>query len=71
MMKNREGNAVPIRNDLADDLWKWLADKLARLQGRALAMHSPIPARLPHNTPVFKVPEQQLKILTKPRFASR
>ena len=33
--KNREGNAVPIRADLADDLRAWLADKLADArQGR-------------------------------------
>jgi hypothetical protein len=31
--KNREGNAIPIRDDLAADLGVWLDDKLTRLQG--------------------------------------
>ncbi len=33
--KNREGNSVPIRADLAADLKQWLADKLADIQAEA------------------------------------
>jgi hypothetical protein len=35
--KNREGNNIPLRDDLAADLRDWLADKLNRLQKKALA----------------------------------
>ena len=34
--KNREGNAIPLRDDIADDLRQWLDDKLERLQADAL-----------------------------------
>jgi integrase len=33
--KNRQGNDIPLREDLAADLRAWLADKLARLQEEA------------------------------------
>ena len=54
--KNREGNDIIIRADLADDLRAWLADKLAALQAEALGRGEPIPARLPGDTSVFDVP---------------
>jgi integrase len=63
--KNREGNTVPIRDDLADDLRQWLADKLAYLQAEALRTGAPIPARLPPDTPVFRVPHKLCKILNR------
>jgi integrase len=63
--KNREGNAVPIRDDLAVDLRDWLADKLTRMQTEALATGAPIPARLPPDTPVFDVPHKLSKILNR------
>jgi integrase len=63
--KSREGNAVPIRADLADDLRQWLADKLARLQAEALRTGAPIPARLPADTPLFDVPHKLCKILNR------
>ena len=44
--KNREGNAVPIRDDLAADLRGWLADALAAMQADARAAGRPIPTRL-------------------------
>ena len=49
--KNREGNGVVIRADLADDLKHWLADKLAALQAEARRRGEPIPARLPGDAP--------------------
>jgi integrase len=63
--KNREGNAVPIRHDLADDLRRWLADKLAGLQAEALRIGAPIPARLPADAPIFDVPHKLSKILDR------
>jgi integrase len=63
--KNGEGNALPIRADLAAALRGWLADKLSRLQGEARARSEPIPARLPAGTPVFDVPHKLCKILNR------
>ena len=63
--KNREGNEIPLRDDLAADLRGWLADKLTWLQEEALASGGPIPARLPPDTPVFDVPEKLCKILNR------
>jgi integrase len=63
--KNREGNCLAIRPDLADDLRHWLADKLARLQAEARSKGEPIPLRLPADTLVFEVPDKLCKILTR------
>src|SRR5947209_8506593 len=54
--KNREGNEIPLRDDLAADLREWLADKLRRVQEGARRLGEPVPARLPPDTPVFDVP---------------
>jgi integrase len=52
--KNREGNAVPIRADLADDLRTWLAGRLAKLQDDArFQSFASIPSYLPPDTPLF------------------
>jgi integrase len=61
--KNREGNSLPLRGDLAKELGQWLADKLRKLQADALESGAPIPARLPPDTPVFNVPRHLAKIL--------
>src|SRR5207249_4264569 len=45
--KNRQGNDIPLRDDLAADLRAWLADKLDRLQQEALRTRAAIPSRLP------------------------
>ncbi len=63
--KNREGNDIALRDDLAADLRDWLADKLRRLQEEALATGAPIPARLPPDTPLFDVPHKLCKILNR------
>jgi integrase len=63
--KSREGNVLPLRSDLAADLSDWLAGKLARLQAAAIAAGSPIPARLPPDTPLFDVPAALVKILDR------
>ena len=63
--KNREGNDIPLRDDLAADLRAWLADKLVRLQDEARAKGKPIPARLPPDTQVFTVPAGLVRILNR------
>lgn len=63
--KNREGNAVPIRDDLAADLRAWLDEKLAACQAEARAAGGPIPLRLPADTAVFTVPDKLRLILDR------
>ena len=63
--KNREGNAIALRDDLAADLRDWLDAKLRRLQEEALATGAPIPARLPADTPLFTVPKPLVRILNR------
>ena len=68
--KNREGNDIPLRDDLAADLRDWLADKLRRFQEEALTTGAPIPARLPPDTRLFNVPSQLVKILDRDLIAA-
>jgi integrase len=63
--KNREGNGVVIRADLAEDLKHWLAGKLAVLRAEARRRGEPIPARLPGSTPVFNVPTGLIRIFDR------
>jgi integrase len=63
--KNREGNDIPLRDDLAADLRGWLADKLHRLQDEARQAGGTIPARLPPDTRLFDVPDKLCKILNR------
>jgi integrase len=63
--KNREGNGVVIRPDLANDLRLWLADKLTDLQTEARRRGEPIPARLPSDSALFEVPDKLIKIFDR------
>jgi integrase len=63
--KNREGNDLILRGDLAADLRAWLAAKLDKLRADALVKGTPIPARLPPTTPLFDVPSGLLRILDR------
>jgi integrase len=63
--KSREGSDVPLRDDLAADLRGWLAEKLRDLQEEARRRGEPIPALLPSDTPVFRVPVKLVKILER------
>jgi integrase len=63
--KNREGNDIALRDDLAAELRDWLADKLRWLREEALVRGSPIPARLLPDTPLFDVPHKLCKILSR------
>ena len=72
--KNREGNSIPLRTDLAADLRQWLADKAKTAQeataGQVLRM--PMAGRapsegwsLPADTPVFRVSRDLVRILDR------
>ena len=63
--KNREGNSVPLRADLAADLRCWLADLLADAQERARAARKPIPVRLASKTRLLNVPTGLVRILNR------
>src|SRR5262249_13707449 len=63
--KSREGNDLPLRDDLAADLRDWLPDKLSRVQPKARQAGEPIPAGLPPDTPLFTVPIELVKILNR------
>jgi integrase len=63
--KNREGNDIPLRDDLAVDLRDWLAEKLRGLQAEARQAGASIPARLPPDTRLFDVPARLVKILDR------
>ncbi len=63
--KNREGNGVAIRADLAADLASWLDDKLRDVQAEARRRGEPIPARLPGDALVFVVADKLVRILDR------
>jgi integrase len=63
--KNRDGNEIPLRDDLAADLRVWLSDKLQRLQGEARRRGGPVPLLLPPAISVFEVPDKLCKILSR------
>jgi hypothetical protein len=63
--KNREGNCVVIRPDLAEDLRAWLADKLSSLHADAFRRAEPMPSRLPGDTPVFSIPDGLVRIFDR------
>jgi len=66
--KNREGNSIPLRADLAADLRQWLADKAKAAQeataGQVLRMPT-AGLTLPADTPVFHVPRDLVRILNR------
>jgi hypothetical protein len=63
--KNRQGNDIVIRDDLAADLRAWLTDKLAALQAEAHRRGEPIPSRLPGGIPVFAIPDGLVRIFDR------
>ena len=64
--KSRQGAEVPLRRDLAVDLKEnWLADKLEALRAEARASGTPIPVKLPAQTPLFDIPAGLLRILDR------
>ena len=63
--KNRQGNSIPLRADLAADLREWLDLKLHRERADALRTGQPVPTRLPAASPVFNVPAGLVRILDR------
>jgi integrase len=64
--KNRQGNTIPLRADLAADLRAWLADRLTALQDAARKrIGQAVPMRLPPETPLFNVPAGLVRILDR------
>ncbi len=63
--KNREGNSIPLRSDLATEISDWLRDELHRVQREACACGSQIPAALVPDQKVFTVPKGLRKILDR------
>jgi integrase len=63
--KSREGNEIPLRDDLAADLREWLFRKLEQHQDAARMKGEPIPVCLPAETRLFDVPEKLCKILNR------
>ena len=63
--KNREGNDIPLRDDLAADLRDWVADKLRWLQEAAGQKGFSKPAQLPPETRLFDVPSQLVRTLNR------
>ncbi len=68
--KSREGNAIAIRDDLADDLRNWLTDKLGAVQNAAREAGEPIPTRLPGEALLFDVPSGLVRILDRDLVAA-
>ena len=63
--KNRRGSEIPLRGDLADDLRRWLDNRLATMQRDASVCGGSIPARLPHNLTLFDIPTGLTRILDR------
>ena len=56
---------VPLKDELAADLCRWLADRLKRLRDDARASGDAIPAALPRDMPVLNVPDGLIRIFDK------
>jgi integrase len=54
--KSRRGAEIPVREDLANDLKEWIADRLRRRQAEAADRGEAIPASLSPSEPLLKVP---------------
>ena len=63
--KNRQGSRIMLRLELAADLRGWLADRLAATQDVARRRGEAIPAFLPADEPLFRVPSQLVRILDR------
>jgi len=68
--RNRQGSDIPLRDDLAQDIRSWLADKLKAMQDRARQAGEPIPMKLPSDTPLFYVPAGLIRIFDRDLVAA-
>jgi len=63
--KNRQGNSLPVRADLANELRDWLDVKRHEARTAALRSGTKVPTALPASTPVFDVPAGLVRILDR------
>ena len=76
--KNRQGNSLPLRTDLAEDLRKWLATLQNERHGAsdadggriALTFQRDAGDALPLDTPLFTVPKGLVRILDRDLIAA-
>ncbi len=60
--KAGRGADLPLRDDLANDLRRWLADRLEAVRAEARASGGPLPVTLPNDAPLFNVPTGLVRI---------
>ena len=65
--KNRQGNSIPLRRDVADELREWVASLSDRAAGSAdvLAFRRDAVAKLPASTRLLKIPKAFCRILDR------
>ncbi len=66
--KNRQGNSIPLRRDVADELREWVASlsKPATDSANVLTFHRhTVAVELPASTRLFKIPKAFCKILNR------
>jgi len=68
--KARQGADLPVREDLAADLSRWLAERLEARQAQARAAGEPVALRLPPSEPLFTVPDQLCRIMDRDLVAA-
>jgi len=68
--KNRQGNRIPLRPDLAADLRALLAGRLAEAQAEARRQGKPLPMSLPADEPLLNVPKALVLILDRDLVAA-
>ncbi len=66
--KNRQGNSIPLRQDVADDLRGWVSRLFDRATGLADVLtfrRDAVPVERPASTPLLNVPDAFCKILDR------
>ena len=63
--KSRREALLPLRRDVAHEIGLWLNDRLETRQRAARDAGEPIPAALPPDEPLFRVPAALVKILRR------
>ena len=63
--KNRRGSSIPLRPDVAEALRAWLQERLGELQSKCRLGRLPIPARLPADEPLFRVPSGLTRVFDR------
>ncbi len=63
--KNGQGNDIPLREDLANDLRRWLSEKLEAARAAATNAAIAISARLSSATPLFHLPADMIRVFDR------